>query len=70
MFLSELIAKLEALHAEHGDVPVVTDDKRRTSGGLPLVRSVECETLTRLKPALYARPEARRYLETLVVIKS
>jgi hypothetical protein len=70
MLLSELIAKLETLQAEHGDVPVVTDDKRRTYGGLPLVRSVEGEKLTKLQPTLYARPEVQRYLETVIVIKS
>jgi hypothetical protein len=70
MLLSELIAKLEALQAEHGDVPVVTDDRRRTSGGLPLVHSVKSEKLAKLQPALYARPEVRRFLETVIVVKS
>jgi len=58
------------LQAEHGDVPVATDDKRRTSDGLLLVRSVETEMFTKLRPTLYARREVQRYLETVVVIKS
>jgi hypothetical protein len=55
---------------EHGNVPVVTDDKRRTYGGLPLVRDGESETLAKLRPAFYGRPEVQRFLETVVVIKN
>jgi hypothetical protein len=71
MTVCELIADLQALQAAHGEnAPVVIEDRRPTPGGLALVRSVESEVLTKLKPALYARPEVRRFLETVVVIKS
>jgi hypothetical protein len=71
MTVNELIAKLQALQAQHGEnAPCVIEDRRPTPGGLALVRSVDGESLTKLQPTLYARPESHRFVEAVVVIKS